>query len=105
MLAFFVLRVLPVQYLGDLYVRGHFLVETRAPKMGLIDSSNAYGCGLKPVEWWTSVISIPIPVALNLFWFGKMLLKAGRVVLAVVRGPKARAAATAAAAKPTKKVA
>ena len=76
LLAFFMLRIAPLPLLASAYLRGHFLEPTTAPKMGLIDDANAYGCGLSPTEWWVSAVSIPIPVALNICWFALMVREA-----------------------------
>ena len=80
LLSFFAVRVAPVPFLGAKYVDAHFRVPTTAPKIGLVSSENAYGCNLNPAEWAVSVVSIALPVALNLFWFLKMLAKAWRTL-------------------------
>ena len=89
LLTFFALRVAPVPYLGTIYVRGHFLVPTIAPKMNLFYHW-PYGCGLDHIEWWVSVISIAIPVCLNQYWFCKMLAKARRALNGTSRATQDR---------------
>ena len=65
MLAFFVVRILPVPYILYSYVNTMVL---------------ALGCGVSSAEWIAGLIMIPIPVCLNLFWFQKILKKASRML-------------------------
>ena len=90
LLSFFLLRIAPLPILGSAYLRGHYLEPTTAPKMGLIDETNAYGCGLAPGEWWVSAVSIPIPVALNIYWFGLMVRKAVRELTGTSKSVRGR---------------
>ena len=63
---FLVARVLPVPFILYAYVRT--LVLTPG------------GCGMSTVEYLISLVTIPIPIALNLFWFYKIVSKAKRMI-------------------------
>ena len=93
-LSFFALRVAVLPYLGNAYLNSHFLVPTDAPKIELVSRENAYGCGLGPIEWGVSVVSIALPVAMNQFWFCKMLAKVWRMATGTSRAARLKDAST-----------
>jgi len=65
MLAFFLVRIVPVPYIAYAYYNT------------LIAGG---GCGLPMAPWIASLIMCPIPVALNMFWFQKIVKKAIRML-------------------------
>ena len=64
-LSFFVVRVLPVPAVLYAWARLHLGIA---------------GCGCTTAEWLVSLVTVPIPIALNLFWFYKIVSKARRMV-------------------------
>lgn len=66
---FFVARVLPVPFLVYAYFYTHIYPHTG-------------GCGgnLSTAEYVVSLVTVPIPVMLNLFWFWKIVSKAKRML-------------------------
>ena len=66
---FLVARVLPVPFIMYAWFYTHLYPHTG-------------GCGgdLSTVEYFVSLITVPIPVALNLFWFYKIVSKARRMM-------------------------
>ena len=65
LLSFLVVRVLPVPYI--LYVYATELVLHR-------------GCAFGTGEWIVALLTVPIPLGLNLFWFYKIVSKAMRML-------------------------
>ena len=65
MIQFFVVRVVPVPYMLYAYFKIIFLSPP---------------CGLSWPEWVVCLTTIPIPIALNLFWFYKIANKAMRMM-------------------------
>ena len=65
-LTFFVVRVLPVPYILYAYVATHVLTPG--------------GCNYSAGEYATSLLTVPIPICLNLFWFYKIVSKAMRML-------------------------
>ena len=65
LLAFAVWRILPIPVVAYAWYHLHFADES---------------CGFSPAEWWTSCLSIPVPLLLNSFWFYKMLAKAAKTL-------------------------
>ena len=63
---FLVARVLPVPFIVYAYVRT--LVLTPG------------GCGMETYEYLITLVTVPIPIALNLFWFYKIVSKARRMI-------------------------
>ena len=65
-LSFFVVRVLPVPLILFAYAYTHLYT---------------FGsCSFSTAEFVVSCITVPIPVALNLFWFYKIVSKAQRMI-------------------------
>ena len=65
MIAFFIVRILPVPYLLYSYVNTLILNG---------------GCGMSTAEWVAGIVMVPIPVCLNIFWFNKIVNKAMRML-------------------------
>jgi hypothetical protein len=63
--SFFVFRVLPAPFVLLAYVRVLVLQG---------------GCGISTAELVTALITVPVPIALNLFWFRKMVRKGLRMI-------------------------
>ena len=38
------------------------------------------GCGMETYEYLITLVTVPIPIALNLFWFYKIVSKARRMI-------------------------
>ena len=79
MLSFLVMRVLPVPVLARAYVQSLFLT----PHLPLATA-----------EWLTTALSVPIPIALNLFWFSKMVKKVARMLSGGKEGKKKKGKAS-----------
>ena len=63
--SFFVVRVVPVPYIAYAYCNTLIV---------------GGGCGISTAPWVASLIMVPIPVGLNLFWFNKIVKKAIRML-------------------------
>jgi len=64
MLSFFIVRVLPVPFFAWVYLKVVVMQD----------------CGLTTGETAVAAIFVPIPFALNLYWFNKMVAKAKRML-------------------------
>ena len=66
MISFAVIRVIPVPYILYAYAKTHL--------------SFGPSCGLTTPEFIVSLVTVPIPIGLNLFWFYKIVSKARRMI-------------------------